>query len=295
MSVQLIQGYTGSGKSYLSMCLVADHLAEGGVVGLNFRLTDDWAYTLALHDKRVKRGDITLHQAAASLHRRCYYIGQPQTLEQLATPHYLELCEGWCARRRERKILIVLDEAQLYLNTRNWRENFPWLQLFTQHRKMGLDLILLAHHISWLDNMVVTLISFIARAVNLHEEIRLPGTPVRFPFPFFILISKPRLGGRPHFMFRPLRKKIASLYDSYEIFGFDTLSTVVEHQGIVTESRSALISEYGWPLPEHAALQSAECGRKREPQPWPKDREWKWNFYEPAIDIPSRRSSCGRA
>jgi hypothetical protein len=295
MSVELIQGYTGSGKSYCAMCKVADHLADGGIVGLNFHLKDDWAYVLAFHDKRVQRGELSLHDAASSLHRRCFYIGHPQTLEQLATPAYLERCESWCARRRERKALIVLDEAQLYLNTRNWRENFHWLQLGTQHRKMGLDLILLAHHISWIDNMVVTLISFISRSVNLYEELRIPGSAVRFPFPFFILISKPRLGGKPSFMFRPLRSRISELYDSYEIFGFDSLSSVIESQGIVTPARSALYAKYGWPLPAVTEQPSDECGRPPVKPTWPgKDSEWRWNLFEPAIDIPSRKVSSGQ-
>jgi hypothetical protein len=239
MSVELMQGYTGSGKSLMAMRKVRQHLIEGGVVGLNFRLTEDWAYIMAADHPRVLKGLMSYEDCVESLYNRCFFVGRPETLETLVE-HYTGSCVGYAKKRRERKILVVIDEAQLYLNTRDYRQNAPWVQLFTQHRKMGLDLILLAHHINFIDNQARHLISFLTRVVNLHEEFRIPGTDVRFPFPFFILITRPRLGGRSHVRFATFQLKIAELYDSFEIFGFDTLSGVVERQGVFSRACSLL-------------------------------------------------------
>ncbi|MGR0479863.1 MAG: zonular occludens toxin domain-containing protein [Candidatus Electronema sp. V4] len=153
MSIELLQGYTGCGKSYIAMTKVVDHLYEGGVVGLNFRLTNEWAYICALNHPKYKNGSASYEECVKSLHSRCFYVGNVQTITDLAKMG-LDLCEGWARKRRERKTLVVVDEAQLYLNARNFRENFPWLQLGTQHRKMGLDFLLLAHHISMIDNQL---------------------------------------------------------------------------------------------------------------------------------------------
>lgn len=231
MSIELLFGYTGSGKSYVAMTKVVQHLYEGGVVGLNFRLNDNWAYIAALHHPLVVKGTVPYQDCVNSLYKRCYYVGTVETINQLA---YMgqELCLGYAKTRKERKTLVVVDEAQLYLNSRNYRENFPWMQLGTQHRKMGLDILLLAHHVSMLDNQVVRLISFVTQVCNAYEQWRFPGTDIRFPWPFIYCRTCPRGAKKasPR-MVGFLKEKIYSLYDSYEVFAYDALPTAVEHQG----------------------------------------------------------------
>lgn len=259
MSVEFRWGYTGSGKSYITMLDVVDHLYEGGVVGLNFRLKDDWAYICALRHPKFKNGRMSFDECVKSLHSRCFFVGSVGTIEQLAkmAPDF---CEGWARQRRERKTLIVIDEAQLYLNSRNFRENFPWMQLGTQHRKMGLDILLLGHHISMIDNQVEHLISFVSRAYNLYEQWRFPGTNLRFPIPFLCLFTRQRdRGSKTHpRIIGPIRSHITELYDSYEIFAYDALPTAIEHQGRLNDD-----FVYHWP---RKRLASAD---------WPgRDRYW---------------------
>ncbi|MGR0479854.1 MAG: hypothetical protein ACTFAL_00210 [Candidatus Electronema sp. V4] len=115
MSIELLQGYTGCGKSYIAMTKVVDHLYEGGVVGLDFRLTNEWAYICALNHPKYKNGSASYEECVRSLHSRCFYVGNVQTITDLAKMG-LDLCEGWARKRRERKTLVVVDEAQLYLN-----------------------------------------------------------------------------------------------------------------------------------------------------------------------------------
>jgi hypothetical protein len=235
MSLRLLYGYTGSGKSYVAMTEVVQHLYEGGVVGLNYRLTDYWAYIAALDHPAFKSGRATYQECVTSLYNRCYYIGRPGTVEELAEIGKTA-CVGYAATRRERKTLIVVDEAQLYLNTRNYKENTPWVQLCTQHRKMGLDVMLLAHHVSMIDNQIERLIAFVTRVSNLHEELRVPGTDIRFPWPFIWTRTRPRDSKRaaPRIV-GPIRERIAALYDSYEVFAFDQLQSVITHQGLFNE------------------------------------------------------------
>ncbi len=238
MSVELIQGHTGSGKSHAAMLRVYEHLLEGGVVGLNFRLTEDWAYIFASIHPHVLDGSSSIKEVAESVYNRCFFIGDVATLEELCRL-YSGRCIGPAAERYERKVLVVIDEAQLYLNAREWRKNAPWIQLFTQHRKMGLDLILLAHHIRFIDAQARELISMVSRVMNLQEDFRVPLLDIRFPWPFFIYITKPRLsGGRGSWRLLRFNLAVAEMYDTHEIFAFDTLSTAVESQGVFNDQLS---------------------------------------------------------
>ncbi|WPD21605.1 MAG: zonular occludens toxin domain-containing protein [Candidatus Electrothrix scaldis] len=230
MSVELLWSYTGGGKSMYAMTRAQEHLFEGGIVGLNFHLEEDWAFIMALSHPDVIKGTLDYEDCVKSLLDRCFYIGQVHTCYELAEK-YKDRCVGYAAKRFERKILIVIDEAGLYLNTRDYRKNFPWVEFFTQHRKLGLDIILIAHHIRFIDNQAQHLISYTTRVVNLHEELRIPGTRVRWPWVFFIYVSRPRTGGRSHISFSRFSWSIAELYDTFAVFAFDKLSGILETQG----------------------------------------------------------------
>lgn len=268
MSIELLQGYTGCGKSYIAMTKVVDHLYEGGVVGLNFRLVDEWAYICALNHPKYKNGSASYEDCVKSLYKRCFYVGDVHTIAELSKMGF-DLCEGWAKKRRERKTLVVVDEAQLYLNARNFRENFPWLQLGTQHRKMGLDFLLLAHHISMIDNQVEHLISYVSRAYNLYEQFRFPGTDLRFPWPFFFQFTRPREShkARPRII-GFLKPRIYELYDSFELFAHDTLSSVVEPQGCIEES--------------FARTFNAPAPRRREWPAWDAEKGRTWLNFLPS-------------
>ncbi|MCI5157301.1 MAG: hypothetical protein D3906_02485, partial [Candidatus Electrothrix sp. AUS1_2] len=214
------------------MIRVVEHLTEGGVVGLNFRLTEDWAYILAMHHPLVADGSKTLQEVAESVYRRCFFIGDPHTLQDLVDD-YNSRCIGKAADRLEHRILVVIDEAQLYLNAREWRKNAPWIQLFTQHRKMGLDLILIAHHIKFIDSQARELINYVSYVKNLQEDWRIPLLDIRFPFPLFIYTTKPRVGGgKGTWRFIRFNVPVSEMYNSHEIFAFDSLSGVIQDQGL---------------------------------------------------------------
>ncbi|MCI5133634.1 MAG: hypothetical protein D3920_00895 [Candidatus Electrothrix sp. AW2] len=235
MSVELLQGKTGDGKSFQAMVRVVEHLLEGGVVGLNFRLTEDWAYLFATLHPHVIDGTASIHQVAESVYKRCFFIGDVSSLESLCR-HYNDRCIGPVAKRYERRILVVIDEAQLYMNAREWRKNRPWIEMFTQHRKMGLDLLLIAHHIRFIDAQARELIGTVSRSINFCENIRIPLLDIRFPWPFFIYVSKPHLSqGRGSWRFVRFNMTVAEMYDSHEIFAYDSLSSTVETQGVVND------------------------------------------------------------
>lgn len=63
---------------------------------------------------------------------------------------------------REDSILLVLDECQLLFNAREWSKagRDKWLAFFTQHRKYGYHVILIAQFDRMIDRQIRSLIEY---------------------------------------------------------------------------------------------------------------------------------------
>lgn len=66
---------------------------------------------------------------------------------------------------KEGSILLIIDEAQLLFNCREWKgaDRAAWTSFFTQHRKFGYEIILACQFIGMLDKQI--------RSVVEYEEI----------------------------------------------------------------------------------------------------------------------------
>ena len=64
------------------------------------------------------------------------------------------------SKPKEGSILLVIDECQLLFNAREWQQNgrAQWLSFFTQHRKLGYDIILIAQFDRMVDRQIRSLI-----------------------------------------------------------------------------------------------------------------------------------------
>lgn len=76
-------------------------------------------------------------------------------------------------RLREGEILLIIDEAQLLFNAREWQSlgRKGWLSFFTQHRHYGYDVILAAQFDRMLDRNVRCLIEY----DNIHRKVSRAG------------------------------------------------------------------------------------------------------------------------
>lgn len=82
--------------------------------------------------------------------------------DKLTPDMLIEFSRYWFQNRRvkEGEILLVLDEAQLVFNARDWQFNRPWISFFTQHRKYGYDVILIAQYDRMLERQIRSLIEY---------------------------------------------------------------------------------------------------------------------------------------
>lgn len=126
---------------------------------------------------------------------------------------------------KEGSILLVIDECQLLFNAREWQQSgrAQWLSFFTQHRKLGYDIILIAQFDRMVDRQIRSLIEH----EYIHRKMSNFGWQGKIMSLFF--------GGKTFIavkMWYPLheklgseifhaRKSLYSIYDSYATFDAD--------------------------------------------------------------------------
>lgn len=132
---------------------------------------------------------------------------------------------GWKSVPEEH-ILLVIDEAQLLFNAREWNkgDRAGWISFFTQHRKLGYRVILIAQFDRMLDRQIRCVIEY----EHIHRKVKNIGAWGKV----FNMIA----GGQLHIdvkIYKPLNEKVSSdwykgdkalysLYDSYTRFDADT-------------------------------------------------------------------------
>lgn len=117
----------------------------------------------------------------------------------------------------EGQTLVVIDEAQILFNSRDWGTNskkrMDWIKFFSQHRHFGFDFILIAQFDRMLDRQIRCLIEY---DVSHHK---LNNWLIILPVTAFVAVTK--WYGQRIVLDREVifySKKIANLYNSYMIF-----------------------------------------------------------------------------
>lgn len=122
----------------------------------------------------------------------------------------------------EEHILLVIDEAQILFNAREWNkgDRAGWISFFTQHRKLGYRVVLIAQFDRMLDRQIRSVIEY----EHIHRKVKNIGVGGTI----FNLVA----GGGLHIdvkIYKPLNEKVESnwfkgnkflytLYDSYTRF-----------------------------------------------------------------------------
>lgn len=123
--------------------------------------------------------------------------------------------------RKESQTLIVIDEAGVKFNARSWQDSdrMGWLDFFSQHRKLGFDVLLIAQSDQMIDKQIRSFIE----VEHLHRKLRSSGFLIGFFLSFFAAFVDVKFFYANHMKtgtdFLRYRKKIALMYDSFSTFG----------------------------------------------------------------------------
>ena len=199
MSITLYTGTPGSGKSFHAAKDIEHRMRRGGTLICNFP---------------VNTGFVKKCRAQVE-----YWDNSELTAERLvayALEHHKIGKEG--------QALVVIDECQIIFNCRDFgrKDRNAWVTFFSQHRKLGFNIILITQSDRMLDRQIRSLVEDEVK----HRKLNNYGfggmflTLFSFGRTWFIAIdywyggNKLKLG---HSVF-PYRKRYSNLYDSYRLF-----------------------------------------------------------------------------
>ena len=143
----LYSGTPGSGKSLHTAKIILDDLRRGIPVICNFEINKD----------------IVKHGYENFTYCETYSLC-PERLVQFSQEHFAN------KRIKEDSITLIIDEAQMLFNPRDWnaKDRLQWLKFFQVHRHYGYSIILVAQNDMMLDKQIRAVIEYeqIHRKIN---------------------------------------------------------------------------------------------------------------------------------
>lgn len=141
MTIYLFTGTPGSGKS------------------LHQAMNIHWAL-------KMKKPVIANFEIDANSYQRglFHFVDNPQMtpdfLEKLALSYFSENSD--LRKNREGSIKLYLDECQLLFNARDWnaKDRLKWVRFFSQHRKLGYDIYMVAQFDTMIDKQIRSLVEY---------------------------------------------------------------------------------------------------------------------------------------
>ena len=177
--ISLVSGPPGNGKTYYAIRKVTQALDEGKVVAGNVELSADWPLKLSRRNwaHYLRLGARRRFRREAE-HR--YHFSED--LEELTSIRL----HG--PAHKEGRGVMVLDEAHNWMNARSWsaEDRKTIVKFFSQHRKIGWDVYLIAQHPDMIDKQVRNLCEYNVHLRNLKKA-RWGGLPI-FPFNLFLAV-----------------------------------------------------------------------------------------------------------
>lgn len=203
--IYLYSGTPGSGKSLHTACVIYWTLRRKLPVIANF--------PIALNHISKKHPEKLLFE---------YWDNMELTPSRLV--EYAR--DYWSKKKRpvkEGELLCIIDESQILFNARDWKQQgrSDWLKFFTQHRKFGYDIILVAQFDEMLDKQLRALIEYQV----IHRKVSNFGIAGKILSAAFLgkLFVAVRvwypMGERVGSEMFTAKKKYYSLYDTYADFG----------------------------------------------------------------------------
>lgn len=210
--IYLYSGTPGSGKSYHAVAVIAHKLGrrDKNRVIANFPLTGK---KITSRFEYWDNSEICISK-----------------LMQYAREHHRLGVEG--------QTLVVIDEAQCIFNSRDWNgkgvlhsalkrqpdSRMDWIKFFSQHRKFGYNVILIAQSDKMLDKQIRSLIEYDVKHIKMNNGFF-------FFLPTSFLAVEKWYGQRMKLGQEVIwyRKRVAAMYDSYALF--DTLTDTDSAQG----------------------------------------------------------------
>ena len=199
MSIWLYTGTPGSGKSYHAAKDIVSRLKRTGGLICNFPVNEDF-----VPEKRLKSHVEYWDNSELTAKRLVEYALQRHKLG----------VEG--------QTLVVIDECQILFNCRDFgrKDRTAWVTLFSQHRKLGFNFVLITQNDRMLDKQIRALVETEIRHRKLNNY-GFGGLLISLTCQTWFVAIEYWYGGNKLMLGKQLfryNKKYAKVYDSYKLF-----------------------------------------------------------------------------
>lgn len=197
LAIILYSGTPGSGKSYHAVRDILDYNRKKKYVVSNFDVDSSF----------LKNKEIFFYVDNSSL-----------TVSYLVNLSYKKF-----DRNKENQCLLVIDEAQIRFNSRLYgeKDRMEWIKFFSQHRKLGYQVILVSQSDRMIDRQIRTLIEYEVK----HRKLNNYKFFWILPFPVFVCTRFwYGLHEYTDISFILYRKKFSRAYNTFSMFNVGPVS-----------------------------------------------------------------------
>lgn len=225
--ITLYSGTPGSGKSYHAAVRIDWYIHHGGSLICNFPVAvpDGVNPKKPLLVSYWDNSEIT-----------------PSRLAEYARQHHTLGKEG--------QTLLIVDEAQVIWNCRDFaaRNRMDWITFFSQHRKLGFDILLISQNDRMIDRQIRMLIEYEVK----HRKVNNYGSGGKIlslltgGSTWFIAMQY-WYGGNKVMLNKEMirfKKSISGLYDSYAIFNDEKQESGIKKDAKLELNVKSAVSVY---------------------------------------------------
>ncbi len=193
--IEIYTGTVGSGKSYHAL---ARGLSKIRCIGNRYVIAN---FPIKAKTKKEKT-------------RWLYFDNEDITVMKL-----IELSFQLGAYGHEGHTLIILDEAGLMFNSRDWQVNAndrkEWIKFFSQSRKFGFDVVLIAQDVRMIDRQIRAMAEYEIKHIKANQYKLFKLLPITVFF-YVAFWSGGRFKGNLEMDF--LKPWVARKYDTMKMF-----------------------------------------------------------------------------
>jgi len=213
MALIMVTGPLGAGKSFYGIRKAAEAIESGKFVVTNFAMTEGWTERVA--NRNAFRW---------LLGRRRRRLAERWARNYYRVHDLSELIRVRARGRDEGRMVVVIDEAHVFMNARTWRdeERMKLVEWASASRKLGADVYLITQDLQSLDRQVRDRLTYHVTLRNL-KQFKVLGVPV-VPFNFFLAIWQYHAAGKAIVKREAYRLNwMAKLYDTHDLGAFAAL------------------------------------------------------------------------
>lgn len=218
--IALFTGSVGSGKSYHALL---EGLKKCNAIPLRYVIAN-----------------FPIQKCNRKEQERWYFYEEisPEFLISFSLEHGFYGKEGNC--------LLIIDEAGCIFNSRDWqvkaKERTKWVKFFSQSRKFGYDVILVAQSDRMIDRQIRDLAEYEVRHFSMRRYWFLSWLPLRLHCAVWHWYHTRIRGTVDPFI---VRKKVYSKYDTMRIFNIDDMEKSIRaiYEGKVIPAQVARFLE----------------------------------------------------